>query len=51
MKLGRKIRKIKSKILLYLRKYIPSQLYNQVVYHLAKNKFLESIKLSKKKNC
>ena len=49
MKLGRKIRKIKSKILLFLRKNIPSQLYNLVVYYLAKNKFLKSIKLSKKK--
>ena len=49
MKLGRKIRKIKSKILLFLRKNIPDQLYNLVVYYLAKNKFLKSIKLSKKK--
>ena len=49
MKLGRKIRKIKSKILLFLRKNIPGQLYNLVVYYLAKNKFLKSIKLSKKK--
>ena len=47
MKLGRKIRKIKSKILLFLRKNIPGQLYNLVVYYLAKNKFLKSIKLSK----
>jgi len=47
MKLGRKIRKIKSKILRFLRKYIPGQLYNLVVYYLAKNKFLKSIKLSK----
>ena len=47
MKLGRKIRKIKSKILLFLRKNIPGQLYNLVVYYLAKNKFQKSIKLSK----
>ena len=49
MKLGRKIRKIKSKILLFLKKNIPGQLYNLVVYYLAKNKFIKSIELSKKK--
>ena len=49
MKLGRKIRKIKSKILLFLKEYFPKQLYNLIVYQLVKNKFLNSIKLSKKK--
>jgi|TARA_B110000037_G_scaffold98180_1_gene115038 hypothetical protein len=49
MKLGRKIRKIKSKILLFLKKFIPSKLYNSIVYQLAKGKFLKSIKSSKKK--
>ena len=49
MRLGRKIRKIKSEILLFLRKYFPSKLYNLIVYQLAKNKFLNSINFSKKK--
>ena len=49
MKLGRKIKKIKSKILLFLKKFIHNKLYNLVVYQLAKGKFLKSIKSSKKK--
>ena len=49
MKLGRKIRKIKSEILHLLRKCIPKKLYNLFVYRLAKNKFLKNIKFPKKK--
>tara|TARA_X000000368_G_scaffold157408_1_gene124024 strand:+ start:257 stop:1138 length:882 start_codon:yes stop_codon:yes gene_type:complete len=55
MKLGRKIRKIKSKILYFLRKNLSSTIYNFVILQLAKRKFLNSIyankiKLSKSKN-
>jgi hypothetical protein len=49
MKLGRKIRKIKSKILFFLKKSIPNKSYNLIVYQLAKSKFLKSIKSPKKK--
>ena len=48
MKLGRKIRKIKSRILLFLKKYLPNQLYDLVIYYLAKNKFLASVRLTRK---
>ena len=49
MRLGRKIRKIKKNILLFLRKYFHNKLYNLIVYHLAKKKFLNCINFSKKK--
>ena len=49
MKLGRKIKKIKSTILLFLKKFTPNLLYNFIIYQLAKSKFLRSIKFSKKK--
>ena len=49
MKLGRKIKKIKLYILLFLRKYLSNQLYNLVIYQLSKNKFLNAIKAPKKK--
>jgi len=48
MRLGRKIRNIKSKILLLLRKYIPRTIYDLIVYQLAKNKFLICINSLKK---
>ena len=55
MKLGRKIRKIKLKILHLLRKNLNSTIYNFLILQLAKKKFLKSIyankiKLSKSKN-
>ena len=49
MRLGRKIRKIKSKILLFLRKYFPNKLYNLIIYLLAKKKFLNCINSERKK--
>ena len=47
MKLGRKIRKIKSKILYFLRKNINLRVYNFIVLQLAKKKFLKSINSEK----
>lgn len=43
MKLGRKIKKIKSKILYFLRKYLYSKIYYFIVLQIAKKKFLNSI--------
>tara|TARA_Y100000389_G_scaffold190960_1_gene216421 strand:- start:262 stop:1143 length:882 start_codon:yes stop_codon:yes gene_type:complete len=47
MKLGRKIKKIKSKILYFLRKNINLKIYNFIILQLAKNKFLKSINSTK----
>ena len=47
MKLGRKIKKIKSKILYFLRKNINLKVYNFIILQLAKNKFLKSINSTK----
>ena len=47
MKLGRKIKKIKSKILYFLRKNINLEIYNFIILQLAKNKFLKSINSTK----
>ncbi|MDC0850770.1 hypothetical protein OAP66_00100 [Candidatus Pelagibacter sp.] len=43
MKLGRKIRKIKSEILYFLRRNINLKVYNFIILQLAKKKFLKSI--------
>ena len=55
MKLGREIKKIKSKFLFFLKKYINFKFYNFIILQLAKKKFLKSINskkivLSKSKN-
>lgn len=55
MKLGREIKKIKSKFLFFLKRYINSKIYNFIILQLAKKKFLKSINskkiiLSKSKN-
>ena len=47
MKLGRKIRKIKTKILYFLKKNINSKIYDFIVFQLAKRKFLRSINAKK----
>lgn len=47
MKLGRKIKKIKSKILYFLRKYLYSKIYYFIVLQIAKKKFLNSINAKK----
>jgi len=47
MKLGRKIKKIKSKILYFLRKNINLKIYNFIILQIAKNKFLKSINSTK----
>ena len=47
MKLGRKIKIIKSKILYFLRKNINLKIYNFIILQLAKNKFLKSINSTK----
>ena len=47
MKLGRKIKKIKSKILYFLRNNINLNIYNFIILQLAKNKFLKSINSTK----
>ena len=45
--LGRKIKKIKSKILYFLRKNINLKIYNFIILQIAKNKFLKSINSTK----
>lgn len=45
--LGRKIKKIKSKILYFLRRNINLKIYNFIILQLAKNKFLKSINSTK----
>lgn len=47
MMLGRKIKKIKSKILYFLRRNINLKIYNFIILQLAKNKFLKSINSTK----
>ena len=47
MKLGRKIKKIKTNILYFLKKTINSKVYNFIVFQLAKKKFLRSINAKK----
>ena len=47
MKLGRKIKKIKTNILYFLKKTINSKVYNFIVFQLAKRKFLRSINAKK----
>jgi len=55
MKLGRKIKKLKTKFLYFLRKNIHLKIYNSIILQLSKKKFLKSINskkivLSKSKN-
>ena len=47
MKLGRKIRKIKTNILYFLKKTINSKIYDFILFQLAKRKFLRSINTKK----
>ena len=47
MKLGRKIKKIKSKFLNFLRKNIHLEIYNFIILQLSKKKFLKSINSKK----
>jgi hypothetical protein len=47
MKLGRKIKKLKSKCLLFLRKNIHLKIYNFIILQLSKKKFLKSINSKK----
>ena len=47
MKLGRKIRKIKTNILYFLKKTINSKIYDFILFQLAKKKFLRSINAKK----
>ena len=47
MKLGRKIKKLKSKFLYFLRKNIHLEIYNFIILKLSKKKFLKSINSKK----
>ena len=47
MKLGRKIKKLKSKFLYFLRKNIHLEIYNFIILQLSKKKFLKSINSKK----
>ena len=47
MKLGRKIKKLKSKFLYFLRKNIHLKIYNFIILQLSKKKFLKSINSKK----
>ena len=47
MKLGRKIKKLKSKFLYFLKKNIHLEIYNFIILQLSKKKFLKSINSKK----
>lgn len=47
MKLGRKIKKIKTLILHFLRKNISFKIYDYIIFNLSKRKFLKSLNSSK----